>query len=122
MNKELKKDDDVIKICRKKVRLKKKYSDIKPRIDTGLARPRQPKTPIVSRKDLPPLVRLSDLCVLGNKISNGERFKRINNSALCRSYVFIDQLNVLIGLDELKRTVFDQIIYFLLGVGQNYKR
>jgi SpoVK/Ycf46/Vps4 family AAA+-type ATPase len=116
MKKELKEDDDVIKICRKKMRLKKKYSNVKPRIDTGLARPRKPKTPIVLRKDLPPLACLSDLCVIGNKISNGERFKRINNSALCRSYVFIEQLNMLIGLTELKRTVFDQIIYFLLGL------
>jgi len=109
------------RIKKKKIGSKIDLSHITARIDTGLSK----RTPIPKRSTsvhvgkkkkvstLPDLRTLSDLVELGIKIGKGENFARINNIALARAHKHLAELNELVGLDKLKRTVFDQVIYFL---------
>jgi replication-associated recombination protein RarA len=105
------------RLKRQTVGMKIDMSHVKARIDTGLklkTRNRHIKSKTqVAKLDLPPLMKISDLVALGKKISAGSKYKRINNAALGRSHRHLDELDKLIGLEKLKSTVFDQVVYFL---------
>ena len=121
-----KNDDDYVKTTSsRKLRLKKKInrplnmSHVKARIDTGLARRGGGKQRLVKtyvekkKKPLPQLRTLKDLIALAEQIKQGDRFVRIDNAALKRACNHLQELDKLIGLETLKSTVFDQLIYFL---------
>jgi len=95
-------------------------SHVTARVDTGLVarrhrkQKRLVKTYIKKKKlSLPHLHNLKDLIVLAQKIKQGDRFVRIDNAALKRACEHLQALDKLVGLETLKSTVFDQLVYFL---------
>lgn len=135
-----KSDDDYEKTTtsRRRLRLKKQtrsvtakqinrplnVSHVKARIDTGLKKKsesnssgkgkRLVKTYVKKKMlPLPELTTLKDLIKLGKRIKQGQRFVRIDNDSLKRCCDHLQELDDLIGLEMLKSTVFDQLVYFL---------
>jgi SpoVK/Ycf46/Vps4 family AAA+-type ATPase len=128
---------------KKKIRLKKKYAGVKSKIDTGLSdlskprgephsraeRVREPALP--ERKPqgerergstrglltLPRLENILDIVKLSDEaIKHSKRYKKINNRILLNVGEPLHLLDEMVGMEELKKTVFDQIIYYLLGL------
>ena len=118
---------------RKKLRLKKNlYVNVKSRIDTGLSREGDSRRGALQRRDtvakktvvknVPKMSNLKDLICLGRRIKMGERFTKINNEALSKCYIHLIDLDELIGLESLKSTIFDQVIYFLQDLNKIARR
>lgn len=94
------------------------YGHIKSKIDTGLKRKKikykkHVKVCNVPEK-LPPLRNLEDIVTLSEKCRLGKFYKEIKRSVLLKIGPICREINNLVGLESLKSTLFDQIIYYLL--------
>ena len=95
------------------------YNHIRAKIDTGLKRKRvkklrAPKLKKVNFENLPKLKNLEDIVLLSERCRMGKFYKEIKRDILLKIGPVCRQLNELVGLGELKKTLFDQIIYYLL--------
>ena len=95
------------------------YGHIKSRIDTGLKRKKKLKCKKLIKvctvpEKLPPLKDLKDIVTLSEKCRLGKFYKEIKRSVLLKIGPICREINNLVGLDSLKSTLFDQIIYYLL--------
>jgi hypothetical protein len=76
-----------------------------------------PRTKIVKRRtklaDAPPIESIKTLIEMGN---SGKLYKNIDNLTLWRITPHLEELDSLIALDELKKTILLQILYYLQGM------
>ena len=109
---------------KKKIRLKRKYAGVKSKIDTGLKKGAGGATAGGKKAreheilfDLPPLETISDIAKLSDDaLKFSKRYKKISNRILLNVGEPLHLLEEMVGMDELKKTVFDQTIYYLLGL------
>jgi SpoVK/Ycf46/Vps4 family AAA+-type ATPase len=64
-------------------------------------------------EDSPPVFSLQDLINIGNSY---KFYKNIDSVMLWRMTPFLEELNKMIGMTSLKKTVFYQVIYYLQGM------
>jgi len=78
----------------------------------------KPKRVCLNRVDLPLVENLSDLLKVANSV---QMYKHVDNVALWKITPYLRQLNDMIGMKELKNTIFLQILYYIQGfhIGPN---
>lgn len=105
---------------KKKIRLKKQYAGVKSKIDTGLFKKKKTALGKIEEHvlfDLPELTTISDVAKLSDDaLKYSKRYKKINNRILLNVGEPLHLLKDMIGMNELKKNVFDQTIYYLLGL------
>ena len=95
------------------------YNHVKSKIDTGL-RPKKrikykPRAKLCTVPEkLPALKNLQDIVTLSERCRLGKFYKEIKRSVLLKIGPICREINNLVGLNSLKNTLFDQIIYYLL--------
>lgn len=64
-------------------------------------------------KDTPPINSLKDLIEIGKSI---KYYKNVNTIMLWRITPHLEELDNLVGMESLKQTIFDQILYYIQGM------
>lgn len=67
----------------------------------------------IKLEELPPVNNLQDLINIGNST---KLYKNINTIMLWNICPYLEELNNMIGMKELKESIFDQIIYYMQGM------
>lgn len=65
--------------------------------------------------DAPPITSIRDLIEIGHSI---KFYKNIDTIMLWRIKPYLEELNNLVGMDTLKESIFDQVLYYIQGMHQ----
>lgn len=83
-------------------------------LNTAFYRGEPPEKKIKKELPDPPKVEtLQDLLTLGRSM---KFYKNVNMVMLWRIHPYLDQLNSLVGMDSLKKTIFYQVVYYMQGM------
>ena len=89
------------------MRTKRKYTDMNENDNT-----KKRIRPYLKLSNAPPVNTINDLIEIGKTI---QFYKNLDTIMLWRITPYLEEINVMIGMKELKETVFLQVIYYLKG-------
>ena len=89
------------------MRTKRKYTDMNEHDNT-----KKRIRPYLKLSNAPPVNTINDLIEIGKTI---QFYKNLDTIMLWRITPYLEEINVMIGMKELKETVFLQVIYYLKG-------
>tara|TARA_Y100000389_G_C17437272_1_gene506307 strand:+ start:812 stop:1846 length:1035 start_codon:yes stop_codon:yes gene_type:complete len=75
--------------------------------------PSKRRKPRLELKDTPPINSLKDLIEIGKSI---KYYKNINTIMLWKITPYLEELENLVGMENLKNSIFDQILYYVQGM------
>lgn len=73
------------------------------------------RRPRIKLADAPPITSICDLIEIGNSI---KFYENIDTIMLWRIKPYLEELNNLVGMDSLKESIFNQVLYYIQGMHQ----